>query len=716
MAVIELQPYDLYTSAPERIYSLQPLWANLSSLNARSVRLLVLTDHINYEAALHGFGKVAVPFEQLPRDLRWYRSYYEQYLRGTIRETQYIRLFLVISSSLDELTLRRVIEGYGIGTRGLDADGVPLPFSTATPHWDYAVDQDGNYWGMIQSEFEQSGAIVAQTLHKLFALEFPVYASLDIWNYSRSDAIRLLKTKAAVAKVQFGKKDSGHEQRVDANDTQAAVDHFRKEIGTLGVGLHEIRVNVATFGHSPQELDNRFELIRGSCPLDLKRRKAQVKLLETMFSAEPPAAAEREGTLTTSKHIAVLAGSALSYSRPTKMDGVLLGFDHAQSPVVVDMFDPNNKAYNAVVVGQTGSGKTFFTTLLMLRSLLTGVRLIIIDPKGDIDMSWLGQDNNGRELCRKIRVGTDESSLNILDKTFPDNNNQIEFVLGGLRLLGVYQPHERIKHSLLDKTLHKLYRKDQNPTLPQLRDAILQISHNQLGMVQEKANELAFVLEPFTHGSREKLFGRPTNIDLSLSAPVNIFDVSQFPSRQTAGNMRSMLFATLFGLVNQAIVNRRKRPNNPDLAPIQFFIDEIGVMMRDPVVADYTSDKYKTARSMRVAMIVADQTVASMLGMADEKGIRHGHEMFANSPYRFVFFQEGSEKKTLEQEFPMMPVAYRERIHKLPRGQCVAQTPQGIFNVMVTPSDLEKVVLGSQLTERQEAVKLINRMKMELRS
>ena len=233
-------------------------------------------------------------------------------------------------------------------------------------------------------------------------------------------------------------------------------------------------------------------------------------------------------------------------------------------------------------------------------------------------MSWLGEDGHGRGLANKVSVGKEGNSVNILDKTFPEMNNQIEFVLGGLQMLGIYGREERLKHTLLDTALFELYRaaeaKGEVPTLPQLAEVVGRIGNEQEGNIQQLAQELVFALKPFTQGSRAELFGQATNIDLSLSAPVNIFDVSAFPSRQTGGSMRSMLFATLFGLINQSILNRRTRPENPDLAPIMFFVDEIGVLMRDPVVADYTSDKYKTARSLRVSMIVADQTVASLLG------------------------------------------------------------------------------------------------------
>jgi hypothetical protein len=416
----------------------------------------------------------------------------------------------------------------------------------------------------------------------------------------------------------------------------------------------------------------------------------------------------------------MLSGTTLSYSRPTKTDGVLLGFDAQQSPVVINIFDRRNSAYNVTVVGQTGSGKTFFTSLLMIRSLLTGVRLIIIDPKGDMDLSWLGKDNSGHELCNIVRVGTAGNSINILEPTYPTMSNQIEFSMGILKMLGVWGESSKdagIERTLLDIALNRLYaplwQKETTiaPTLVTLKAILQTIQTEQKGTIAAKAGQLAFKLIPFTEGSRANLFGQQTGIDLSLNAPVNIFDVSQFPSRQTGGAMRSALFATLFGLVNQAIVNRRKRG---DKALIQFFVDEIGVLMRDPVVADYTSDKYKTARSLGISMIVADQTIASLLGVKDEQGIRHGHEMFANSPFRFIFFQEDSEMGTIQEQFPTMPEAYSRRIHNLPRGQCIAQTPQGIFHTIVTPSDLEAVVLSSNLMHQKQAQTLIKQMRDEL--
>lgn len=66
-------------------------------------------------------------------------------------------------------------------------------------------------------------------------------------------------------------------------------------------------------------------------------------------------------------------------------DGVFVGVNLAtMTPVLLNFYDRKvlNNA-NATVFGQAGSGKTFFTSLLILRSTLKGVRVVIIDPEGE---------------------------------------------------------------------------------------------------------------------------------------------------------------------------------------------------------------------------------------------------------------------------------------------------------------------------------------------
>jgi conjugal transfer ATP-binding protein TraC len=65
--------------------------------------------------------------------------------------------------------------------------------------------------------------------------------------------------------------------------------------------------------------------------------------------------------------------------------GVFCGVNlSTMTPVLIDFYDRNvlNNS-NLSVIGQAGSGKTFFVSLLTLRSVLKGVRTVIIDPEGE---------------------------------------------------------------------------------------------------------------------------------------------------------------------------------------------------------------------------------------------------------------------------------------------------------------------------------------------
>jgi len=72
-------------------------------------------------------------------------------------------------------------------------------------------------------------------------------------------------------------------------------------------------------------------------------------------------------------------------SEITHENGVFLGVNTSTwTPVLVDFYDRkilNNS--NITVLGQAGTGKTFFVSLLTLRSVLRGVRTVIIDPEGE---------------------------------------------------------------------------------------------------------------------------------------------------------------------------------------------------------------------------------------------------------------------------------------------------------------------------------------------
>jgi hypothetical protein len=173
------------------------------------------------------------------------------------------------------------------------------------------------------------------------------------------------------------------------------------------------------------------------------------------------------------------------------------------------------------------------------------------------------------------------------------------------------------------------------------------------------------------------------------------------------------LLSILGANINQSI---RRRRRDGDRAPILFFVDEMGILMRDAVIADYISSEYKTARARLVGMIVADQDLHSLLGPKDEKGIHHGVPIMANAANTFIFNQKESEQATIREHFPTLPVGMIDALPVLPRGTCIASFPDDLLVVNILPGQFERIVFSSRLQDRERARQIVELLNAELKS
>lgn len=168
----------------------------------------------------------------------------------------------------------------------------------------------------------------------------------------------------------------------------------------------------------------------------------------------------------------------------------------------------------------------------------------------------------------------------------------------------------------------------------------------------------------------------------------------------------------LVGNINQGI---RRRRREGDRAPMLFFVDEMGILMRDAVIAEYISAEYKTARARLVGMVVADQDLHSLLGPKDEKGLHHGIPILANAANTLIFNQKDSERAAIMEHFPTLPTALVEALPVLPRGTCIAKfADDDLLVVNITPSRLDRIILSSRLQDRALAREIIQRMTQEI--
>lgn len=707
--IVELFPFDLTTAPQSMLVNTAGLLESLPRLcqgRLASARLLFVADTLEKQEFMDYFIQSATPEHALPPGVLAYRAEYEEYLNRMVQAVRYIRVYLVISTNLETDTLIGLLGAYGLRAKPLDHE-LPRPFETARSAWNVLEGGDGQRYGTLVSTANQGQTnIHPRTLHNLFSQEFPIYAALHFYTFPQAEVMQLLNTKSAMAMYSPGKTmDSVHEAQVAQSGVQIIGDAI-----SAGESLHTFKLFVLVPGRDRRELESRLEVVRGALPFKMERVYAAGDVLPTLFSAEP--LEETDGTPITTSGAALLAGSGLSYRRRTATRGVMLGIDRNQSPVILDIFDDRNASYNTVILGQTGSGKTFATLLLMMRHLLMGVRLIVLDPQGNIDLGFLGDDVYQRNI-----LGTGSAAVNVLDVVYEEIGAQVEMAIAMLRLLGVHgdKPLER---ALLDEALMALYApmwETSNPP-PLISDLHAwmsrQIGRAQSTIVRDTADSLALALQAYVTGSRADIFGRHTNMDFKMDHAVTVFDVSHLPQQGMGGNLRSALLSILVANINQGIRRRRRAG---DRAPILFFVDEMGVLMRDSVVANYISSEYKTARARLVGMIVADQDLHSLLGPRDEKGLHHGIPILANAANTLIFNQKDSERAMIQEHFPGLPQSLVDALPVLPRGTCLSQFADGdLLMVSVVPSRMDQIVLSSRLQDRQVASRLVKQIRKEL--
>lgn len=203
----------------------------------------------------------------------------------------------------------------------------------------------------------------------------------------------------------------------------------------------------------------------------------------------------------------------------TSNEGILYGINrHNDSLIVFDRFTLENA--NSVVFAKSGAGKSYAVKLEVLRSLMLGVDVIIIDPENEYEV--LANALGGSYLRVSL---TSDRRINPFDLPRPIAGEELQpgdllrsnvIELTGLLkiMLGQMTP---LEESLLDKALIDVYAikgitmdlLDPSDKVPPTMEDL----HSVLSSM-EGASSLAQRLQKFTTGTYGGIFNKPTNVNL----------------------------------------------------------------------------------------------------------------------------------------------------------------------------------------------------------
>ncbi len=204
----------------------------------------------------------------------------------------------------------------------------------------------------------------------------------------------------------------------------------------------------------------------------------------------------------------------------TSNEGILYGLNrHNNSLIIFDRFNLENA--NSVIFAKSGAGKSYTVKLEVLRSLMMGTDVIIIDPEKEYETlsNTIGGTYVNISLNSPHRVNPFDLPLPIESDNDQNTKSLLReniITLSGLMnlMLGKLNPEES---SIMDKALFQTYeikgiteetKKPQDYEMPTMLDL-----KNVLDSM-EGGKGLAMRLEKYTTGTFSGLFSKQTNVDM----------------------------------------------------------------------------------------------------------------------------------------------------------------------------------------------------------
>lgn len=301
-------------------------------------------------------------------------------------------------------------------------------------------------------------------------------------------------------------------------------------------------------------------------------------------------------------------------------EGILYGINrHNNSLVLFDRFKLENA--NTVIFGKSGGGKSYASKLEILRSLMFGVDVIIIDPENEYQ--YLTETADGSFF--KISLNS-EHHINPFDLPIPKDEDKPEEILrsnivnlvGLLRImLGGLTAEE---NAILDKALIETYAsRDITPdsdfskiTSPLLED-LETILQNTIG-----GEQLALKLQKYTQGTFSGFLNKPTNINIKKQLVVfNIRDMEE--------ELRPVAMYVILHYIWNLVRSQLKKR--------LLFIDEAWWLMKREEGASFLFGLAKRARKYYLGITTITQDVSDFMESP------YGKPIVANSSLQMLFKQ-----------------------------------------------------------------------------
>ena len=382
----------------------------------------------------------------------------------------------------------------------------------------------------VNSSFIKLGDYYVKTI---FVIEYPRYisvgwfapiinmdvtADLALYFYPVKASVILKQLKKKVGALQAGLMADAEKGAPRDPLRETALRDMEKLRDDLTQGVEhffQTALYITVYSSTLEELDRACEGIENILGSTLVYSRRVFYQAEQGFNSTLPIAADDLQILTNRNTSPAASSFPFVSSDLTSDHGVLFGINrHNNSLILFDRFSLQNA--NSVVFATSGAGKSYTIKLEVLRSLMFGTEVIIIDPEREYKhlCDAVGGTYIDVSLNSESQINPFDLPRSIGEDARPDDiiRGAVITVKGLIKLMiGDITPEE---DSIIDRALLETYaKKDITATsdLSRVEPPVLQDFQEILeGM--ENAENIVLRLKKYTEGTFAGLLNNPTNV------------------------------------------------------------------------------------------------------------------------------------------------------------------------------------------------------------
>lgn len=383
--------------------------------------------------------------------------------------------------------------------------------------------------------------------------------------------------------------------------------------------LFQMSVYVNLRAESLDELNKITKMLENALAARLFNIKtARYQQLEALQSILPRGEDELNQKRNLDSSSAALAFPFMS-SELVQENGILYGVNKSNnSLVILDRFSLHNA--NSIVFAQSGSGKSYATKVEILRQLMQGTKVIVIDPEREyknlaesVNGTYVKLSAKSKEKINPFDLATTSHTKSDLSEHAQDLTEVISLMAEGLSAR---------EKAAVDKAILKIYANAKKEP-PLLEDLYAELKD--LGQLQLRER-----LEKYISGTLAHVFNAQTNI--KLDNRLVIFDIKDLPE-----SLRQIMMMIIANFVqNQVKAKPEKR---------LLVIDEGWMLLEHEESARFVSGLVRRARKYYLGVSIISQQANDFLHS------EYGRAIASQSSLRILMKQDTTTIKGVVSEF-----------------------------------------------------------------